>query len=316
MAVLMDLSSSEDETSAETKPRVAGKKRSLQESSASKQRESSSKKRSSKGSFAAMEQHGHEPESESEAEQPAAKSKRGFDDFVSSDSEDDAPPARFSGKSEINDGENDENDEYDENDGENDEDEDEDRDGRLEEAMETFELPTEEDEMEEPAVVGRRIKELLGVLNNFRQQKRAGLSRPRSDFIAQLTADCAKYYGYLPQLIELFLTLFSPNELCEFLEANEVARPVVIRTNTLKARRRELAQALASRGMNLEPLAEWSKVGLKIFESTVPVGATPEYLAGHYMLQSASSFAPVLALGESRHFMVVDYGQMWLYGVL
>jgi hypothetical protein len=28
----------------------------------------------------------------------------------------------------------------------------------------------------------------------------------------------------------------------------------------------------------------------------VPVGATPEYMAGHYMLQSASSFLPVIAL--------------------
>ena len=28
----------------------------------------------------------------------------------------------------------------------------------------------------------------------------------------------------------------------------------------------------------------------------VPIGATPEYLAGHYMLQSAASFLPVIAL--------------------
>jgi hypothetical protein len=34
------------------------------------------------------------------------------------------------------------------------------------------------------------------------------------------------------------------------------------------------------RGINLEPLAAWSKVGLKISESAVPIGATPEYLAG------------------------------------
>lgn len=48
--------------------------------------------------------------------------------------------------------------------------------------------------------------------------------------------------------------------------------------------------------MNLDPLAEWSQVGIKIYDTKVPIGATPEYLAGHYMLQSASSLLPVIAL--------------------
>ncbi|KAF4441916.1 putative nucleolar protein [Fusarium austroafricanum] len=149
-----------------------------------------------------------------------------------------------------------------------------------------------------------RITENIRVLDDFANLSEEG--RSRAEYTSQLIKDICSYYGYSEYLAEKLFNLFTPREAFAFFEANESARPVVIRTNTLRTHRRDLAQALINRGVTLEPVGKWSKVGLQVFESNVPLGATPEYLAGHYILQAASSFLPCMALDPQENERVLD----------
>jgi ribosomal RNA methyltransferase Nop2 len=89
------------------------------------------------------------------------------------------------------------------------------------------------------------------------------------------------------------------------MEASDRPRPLVIRANTLKVSRKDLMEALTKRGSSVEAIS-WSKVAIKVTDSTVPIGATPEYLAGHYMLQSAASMNPVMALAPQPGEKILD----------
>ncbi|PSK56545.1 25S rRNA (cytosine-C(5))-methyltransferase nop2 [Elsinoe australis] len=153
-------------------------------------------------------------------------------------------------------------------------------------------------------MVRNRITETTRVLTNFSELGEEGKSR--ADYVNQLMDDVCTYYGYSKFLAEKLWNLFPPTEALAFFDANETPRPLVIRTNTLRSHRRELAHALINRGVTLEPVGKWSKVGLQVFESQVPLGATPEYLAGHYILQAASSFLPVMALAPQEGERCLD----------
>ncbi|XP_013145996.1 PREDICTED: 25S rRNA (cytosine-C(5))-methyltransferase nop2 [Papilio polytes] len=172
--------------------------------------------------------------------------------------------------------------------------------------QDVFAFPTEE-ELQNPTSlqdIHQRIKDIVTVLGDFNRLKQDGKSR--CEYTDLLLKDLCTYYSYNEFLMEILMQLFPVQELVEFLEASEMSRPVTIRTNSLKTRRRDLAQALINRGVNLDPVGKWSKVGLVIYSSTVPIGATPEYLAGHYILQGASSFLPVMALAPQENERILD----------
>ena len=173
-----------------------------------------------------------------------------------------------------------------------------------------FHLPTSDelaldtDRASPPSEIRSRIESILEVLADFKNRREP--DRSRSEYVDQLVSDISELHGYLPELVDYFLSMFGPSETLEFVEASDRPRPLVVRTNTLKARRKDLASALMKRGVSLDPLAAWSKVGLKIMESPVPIGATPEYLSGHYMLQSAASMCPVMALAPQPSERCLD----------
>lgn len=172
--------------------------------------------------------------------------------------------------------------------------------------QDVFAFPSEE-EIKKPQDlqdVQQRIKDVITVLNDFKRLHEPG--RARSEYTDLLRQDLCTYYSYNEFLMEKLMQVFQLSELLEFLEASETQRPLTIRVNSLKARRKDVAQALINRGVNLDPLGEWTKVGLVIYSSQVPIGATPEYLAGQYIIQGASSLLPVMALAPQEKERILD----------
>ena len=88
--------------------------------------------------------------------------------------------------------------------------------------------------------VKSRIEDNVSALKNFKEKREDG--KTRADYMALLRKDLMYYYGYNHYLVERFSELIPIDQLIAFFESNEVQRPTTIRTNTLKARRRELAQ--------------------------------------------------------------------------
>lgn len=84
-----------------------------------------------------------------------------------------------------------------------------------------------------------------------------------------------------------------------------VKPPVTIRANTLRTSRDELISHLESKGFITEPHPSHEQAIIIHHEPFSP-GATPSYLAGHYMLQDAASMIAVSELGLKKDELVLD----------
>lgn len=120
--------------------------------------------------------------------------------------------------------------------------------------QEVFQFPDENPEEAEKLitlqVVQQRVKDITLVLSDFKKYRQP--NRSRQEYIDLLRKDLCMYYSYNEFLMEKLMEIFPISELMEYLEASEVQRPLTIRTNSLKARRRDLAAALINRGVNLD----------------------------------------------------------------
>lgn len=88
--------------------------------------------------------------------------------------------------------------------------------------------------------IQQRIRDVIMVLSDFKRLREK--NRSRFEYIELLQMDLCTYYSYNDFLIEKLMQIFPLDELLEFLEASEVQRPMTIRANTLKTRRRDLAE--------------------------------------------------------------------------
>ncbi len=115
----------------------------------------------------------------------------------------------------------------------------------------------------------------------------------------------AEKFGYLPETIERFLQLFGLEETKNLLQAYEIKPKTAIRINELKINPLELIERMEKKGFVLTK-SNWYENGFFIEKTPFPLGATTEYLAGYYFIQSAASWIPSLILNPEPGELVID----------
>lgn len=105
-----------------------------------------------------------------------------------------------------------------------------------------FSFPTEKElaDVTNLKDIQQRIRDVVMVLSDFKKLR--DNDRSRSEYTELLRRDLCTYYSYNDFLMERLMQIFPLDEFLEYLEASEVQRPMTIRMNTLKTRRRDLAE--------------------------------------------------------------------------
>ncbi|MHA2254491.1 MAG: NOL1/NOP2/sun family putative RNA methylase [Candidatus Heimdallarchaeaceae archaeon] len=118
--------------------------------------------------------------------------------------------------------------------------------------------------------------------------------------------DIGKQFGYQKYMIKRYIEMIGEEETKQLLYFNESELHKVIRLNSLRASTSQTKQLLERKGVKLEDI-EGSPEGKRVVTSSVPIGATPEYLNGYYMLQGKNSMYPSRILNPKEDELVGDF---------
>lgn len=79
----------------------------------------------------------------------------------------------------------------------------------------------------------------MAILANFKERNEDNKSKV--EYFIELKRLYSMYFGYNEELMEYIMAMFNPHEGYNFLEMMENQRPMTIRVNTLKAKKKALA---------------------------------------------------------------------------
>jgi NOL1/NOP2/sun family putative RNA methylase len=118
--------------------------------------------------------------------------------------------------------------------------------------------------------------------------------------------ELGKKLGYLPNMIERYLEMLGEKGTEELISFNETTLPQTIRLNTLRSSYENTETVLVSKGIELRKDPQFHE-SRTIVQTPYPIGATPEYLNGYYMLQGKNSLYPARVLNPSKDELVGDF---------
>lgn len=118
--------------------------------------------------------------------------------------------------------------------------------------------------------------------------------------------DIGKQFGYQKYMIKRFIEMIGEEETKQLLYFNELELHKVIRLNSLRASTSQIKLLLEKKGVKLEDIKGLPE-GKRVVKSSVPIGATPEYLNGYYMLQGKNSMHPSRVLNPKEGELVGDF---------
>jgi len=115
-----------------------------------------------------------------------------------------------------------------------------------------------------------------------------------------------KKYEYLPYMIERYVEILGEEETSKLLHFYEAKLTKVIRLNSLRSLYSETTKLLKEKKVELKDIPDIEE-GKEIINSSIPIGATPEYLNGYYMLQGKNSMYPSKVLDPKEEEVVGDF---------